>query len=403
MKKNNTGLVILIGINIMLVISSTALLHANEAEFILDRFPGVGPFEFSLFDTVLYVAYMLFGPFTGYISAFSGKRKVFVISGAVGTAFAIALMPIVKVYLLLLVLRFVQGMFCIASWQTLMTLILDLSDKGNRGRNMGIFGIFMSTAMGVSPVLGGFLARLSLVAPYYTAVLFCLLAALLTHFLVPETPVHTENIKPRLEDSLLLAYHKPRLFIPGLFNLVDRLHMGFIIFMLPLMVREVLNLGPEYRGMLLGINGSAYILLQYPIGRLSDKWGRYKLLIAGSLSYGALLMLAGPAAAAGLLPLAGLFFLLGIFSGVSGPPNSALLGDLVTKTENPLAMGFFNFTGNIGMVFGALFGGFCLEIGNFSSAFIGAGMIELSVLGINLFLLKSGIGKELKKEGNKIV
>ena len=380
--------IILISILIMLVISSTALLHANEAEFILDRFEGVSTFSFSLFDSVLYASYLIFGPIAGLLSARKGKRKLFVLIGSAGTALSTLLMTFAGNYPLLLLLRFLQGMFCVSAWQTLMTMILDLSDRTNRGRNMGIFGTFMSLAMGLGPVAGGALAGISLFAPYYSASIQCTAAAIICLLFISEPPVKVENIKPSVIDSILFARKRPGIIVPAMFNLVDRLHMGFIIFMIPLMLRELMDLGPEFRGMLLGINGLPFIMLQYPIGRLSDRTGRIKLLLTGSIGYGVLLCLTGPVAGYGLLPLSLLFFCLGIFSGFTGPPNSALAGDFVTAEENPLAMGFFNLFGNMGMVFGSLFGGLMLSFSGFSIAFVAAGAVELATLMMNVIILR---------------
>ncbi len=394
MQKNLLAKILLISISIMFVISSTSLLHANEAEFIIDRFEGIDSFKFSLFDSFLYAAYLIGGPIAGLASAKVGRRKPFVIGGAVVAAAMTILMTVAGNYPLLLVLRFLQGFFCVASWQSLMTMVLDYSDDTNRGRNMGIFGSFMALSMGLGPVLGGVLASIHLFAPYYVSAAQCLLAVVITFLFISEPGMKLENIKPKLVDSFAFARHRPALMVPALFNLVDRLHMGFIIFIIPLMLREVLQLGPEYRGMLLGVNAIMYIILQYPMGRLSDRVGRYKLLLIGSIGYGSLLCLTGPVGAMGLIPLVVLFFVLGIFSGFAGPANSALVGDIVNKDENPLAMGFFTLFGNVGMVTGSLFGGMMLSVTNFTVAFIVAGAIELSTLAVNISLLrKYGITK----------
>ncbi len=380
--------VIFSGAAIFFTVAPVALLHANEAEFILDRFEGVSTFAFSLFDSLVYAAYLVFGPLAGWLAAKTGRRKFLVLLGTAGLTVTTLVMPLISSYPVLLLIRFFQGMFCVSAWLTLMTLILDLSHSGNRGRNMGIFGVFLSLAMGASPVLGGVLAGASVFAPYYTAAAMAAAAALITVFLLPNLEIKLENLRPSLGKSLAYIRQRPHLVVPGLFNLVDRLHMGFIIFMVPLMLRELLQLGPEFRGMLLGINGLPFILLQYPVGRLSDRIGRYKLLITGSVGYGLLLCAAGFAAGWGFAALIAVFFLLGIFSGLTGPPNSALVGDMVPRGENPLAMAFFGFLGNAGMVIGSLFGGFLLTVSGFTFAFIAAGLVELITLALNMFLIR---------------
>lgn len=404
MNKRSAVKILLISLSIMLIISSTAVLHANEAEFILDRFDGLSSLAYSLFDSILYAAYLIAGPMVGLFSARTGKRRPFVVWGGLMTAVASFSMTLVGSYPLLLAVRFIQGAACVFAWQSLMTMILDLSTDENRGRNMGIFGTFMALSMGLGPVVGGLLAGRHLFLPYYYSAAACIAAVLIAVFFVREPEFKQENIKPGLSEILLFVKKKPGIIVPALFNLVDRLHMGFIIFIIPLMLRELMHLGPEFRGMLLGINGSAYILLQYPVGRLSDRTGRYKLLLTGSIGYGLLLCFAGPAASAGLVPLGILFFSLGIFSGFTGPPNTALVGDIVSREENPLAMGFFNLFGNVGMVFGSLFGGLMLSAAGFTAAFIGAGLIELGTLVLNVYLMnRMKLKASLKNERGEVV
>lgn len=399
-RKSSIGQVLLISLNIMLVISSVALLHSNKAEFVLERFEGVSEFAFSLFDAVIYFAYLITGLGIGFLSARWGVRKPFIAAGTLGTAIITFLLPLIPSYGLLLFFRFVQGVFCVTAWQTLMTLILDHSDESNRGRNMGIFGLFMAAAMGLSPMIGGALGSRALFLPYYVAASQCLFAFVISLLWVKEIPPQDKSRKPAFSDVIRFASKRKVLLVPALFNFIDRLHMGFILFVIPLMLKDLLKLGPEYRGMLLGVNGAAYIVLQYPIGRLSDKIGRKKLLVCGSIGYGVLIGFAGFTAEFGLMPLVALFFVLGIFSGLSGPPNSALVGDLVAPHENPLAMAFFNFLGNVGMMFGPLFAGVALSVSDYKGAFAVAGMAEIVVLALNLTVLyffnKSRFSKEVQ-------
>jgi MFS transporter, DHA1 family, tetracycline resistance protein len=376
------------GFSTLFIITATALLHANKAEFILDRFPAISSVQFALFDSVLYLAYLAGGLFIGIIAARTGKRKLYILIGSLGTAGSTIILTVLDTYTAILAVRFIQGLFAVSAWQMLMTLVLDLSNPANRGKHMGIFGTLMGIAMGTSPAAGGFLASVSLFTPYYAGSAAAL-AAFLTAALFLEDPANITERERKLsyKSMFLLIVKKPLIIVPSLFNFVDRLHMGFIIFALPLLIRDVLKLPPSYRGMILGINGTMYIILQYPIGRLSDTFGRYRLLVFGSLGYGILLGLTGPAAALGFIPLAILFAVLGVFSGFTGPPNSALLGDLVEPEENPLAMGFFSLWGNIGIVAGPLIAAFFYQQ-SAGAAFLAAGIIELTALGFGMVMLK---------------
>ena len=379
------------GFVIFLLILGNALLHINQAEFLSHRYGELTELQLSLFDTTLYAAYLITGLFWGWSMSKSGRRTPFAVSGAALSAVILFIQPWLPGFGFMLVLRFVHGAVFIAAWQSLLTLILDYSMDGNRGRNMGIFGLFMALGMGTGPVLGGVLAEWGDAVPYYTASALHAIAMLWAWISLKEASGQYE--KPALKESLFLAARKPLLWIPAMVNFVDRFHMGFILFALPLFIRDVLNLSPIYRGLLLGVNALAYIILQYPIGRLSDRFGRMTFLIIGSSGYGLLLMGAGILGQWGLVPLALCFFALGICSGLSGPPNSALVGDLVAPAENPAASAFFNFAGNWGMFMGPLFAGLTIGSLGYTPAFMLAGAVELASLAVVLLGIKS-LGKK---------
>lgn len=363
-----------------MIVTSVSVLHANYYEFIQLRFLGLTDFEISFFDTVLYLSYLIIGIIIGILSDRWGKRKVFIILGSGGSIIFFWLMPLTLIYPVLLVFRFCQGAFTVMAWQVVMTLILDLSTTKNRGRNMGLFGIFLVAAMGLGPVLGGFLARIGVFFPYYFAMILSGIVFILSLVLLKE-PSEIKKQQPTLKQSFSIINRHPKLIIPGVFNFVDRFHMGFIIFITPFFLQNVLGLGPELRGMVLGIYALPVMFLQYPMGKLSDRIGRYKPLLVGSLAYGIILSIIGYLGSFHFVILIALFICLGVFAGFTTPPAMALVGDFVKREDNAMAMGFFNFLGNLGIIIGPLIAGLVATLSNYAMAFFIAGIIELISLG----------------------
>lgn len=384
--KKNISKVLIIGFSTFLMIFSVSILHANEYEFIILRFPGLTLFEVSLFDSVLYISYLIIGIIIGILADHLGKRKIFIIAGSAGSIIFFSLMITATNYGILLIFRFLQGSFTVMGWQMLMTLVLDIASPENRGKFLGIFGIFLALAMGFGPMFGGIIASYGVFIPYYVAIVVNVIVLIIVLLLLKD-PSYLKK-RPSFKENLTIIQRRPELIVPGIFNFVDRLHMGFIIFILPLFVQIVLGLGPEIRGMIMGIFALPFIILQYPMGKLSDKYGRYKLLIPGSLGYGIILTLTGYFGLFGLGLLIGAFLILGVFSGITGPPSMALVGDIAEGKDNAMAMGFFTFVGNLGMVIGPLIGGLVVDYGNFVFAFIIAGLIELISLGICLLFAR---------------
>ncbi|MHA2366068.1 MAG: MFS transporter [Candidatus Hodarchaeales archaeon] len=380
-----TKRVIFLGILTLFTITATALLHTNQTEFILDRFPNITELELSYFDTTLYISYFLMGICIGIISDQLGKRRLFVIIGSLGSAVFYFLMTLTTNYPVLLVFRFFQGCFTVITWQILMTLLLDVSTSKNRGKNMGIYGIFLALAMGLGPMLGGFIASIDVFIPYYTSVILSTCVFILSALLVQDP----DNLKknPSLKQNLSIVKNNPKIVIPSLFNFIDRMHMGFLLYIIPLYISIILDLEPELRGMALGIYALPFILLQYPAGRLSDKYGRFPPIIIGSIGYGIILSVLGYFGSFGFIYFVFFLFILGIFSGITFPPVMALVSDSVKKEDNAMGMGFYSFFGNLGITIGPLLGGILINFGSYTLAFFVAGLLEVIVLLVSLVII----------------
>ena len=382
--------VIFLGIITLLAVTSTAILHSNEQEFILDRFVDISSFELSLFDTMVYVAYFIAGLVIGILSDKLAKRKLFVLIGSIGASIFFIFMTLTLNYFLLLFLRFIQGCFSIMVWQMLITIILDLSTPNNRGKNMGIYGAFLAIGMGLGPMLGGFIAEAGVFVPYYVASGLMVIVLLLSFFLK-----EPDSLKERssLKESLSIIKNKPKIIIPSLFNFIDRLHMGIIIFALPLIIgldvtEGGLGLDAKYRGIAFGIFALPFILLQYPFGRLSDKIGRYTPLIIGSCCYGIILSLLGYFGKSTYSILLIFLVILGILSGITTPPTLALIGDTIENSKkHGVGMGVFTLFGNIGIAIGPSLAGLLLNHG-FGLTFLVVGILELFFLTINVLLIR---------------
>ncbi len=391
---SNTKRVVLLGILTLLAISAASLLHVNQPEFILDRFVGVTEFEYSLFDSTLYLSYLIMGITTGLLSDRWGKRREFVLVGATGSMLFYWLMTTTLSFPMLLLYRFLQGSFTVMVWQTFMTLAIDFSDKHNRGKTMGIFGAFLAISFALGPAVGGIIAKIDVFLPYYAAVGLNAVVLVIALIALRDPPMTKK--RPTLGQSFMIARKKPELLVPGLFNLIDRLHIGFILTALPFFLSVVLGLDEGLRGMSLAIFAMPYIILQYPMGKLSDKYGRLPQLVVGSIGFGIVLSMIGIVGMTGFDILLIMLVILGIFAGITSPPSMALVGDIVGKEDSAMGMGFFNFLGNLGITVGPIVFGVLMPIIGLNNAFVVVGLLELITLGVNVILVKTVFKDRIK-------
>lgn len=384
---SSTRRVVLLGVLTLFTITAAAILHVNQPEFIRDRFVEITDFEYSLFDSTLYLSYLIVGITTGVLSDRWAKRRIFVLVGAIGSIVFYLLMTTTLSYPMLLLYRFLQGSFTVMAWQTFMTLAIDFSESHNRGRNMGIFGAFLAIAMGLGPAIGGIIASAGVFVPYYAAaglnvVVFAIALAGL------RDPPMTKT-RPTLTQSFMLARKSPELVVPGIFNLFDRLHIGFILTALPFFLSVILGLDESLRGMSLAIFAAPFIILQYPMGKLSDKYGRIKQLVVGSFGFGVVISIIGFVGIQGFNLLLVMLAVLGLFAGITSPPAMALVGDIVGLEDTAMGMGFFNFLGNLGITIGPIIFGVLNPVIGMANAFVVVGILELITLALNITLIRT--------------
>lgn len=163
---------------------------------------------------------------------------------------------------------------------------------------------------------------------------------------------------------------------------IDLLGFGIILPLLPY-IAEKYSATPVMIGLLSGV----YSLFQFisgPIlGRLSDRYGRKKLLIISQLGSMAGYVLL---AVAGSLPL---LFLSRTIDGITGGNISiaqAYMADVTDKKTRAKGMGLLGAAFGIGFMFGPAIGGYLSKYGFAAPALFAAGISLLSTLATSLFL-----------------
>jgi MFS family permease len=323
-----------------------------------------------------FAAYIAFVGVWGLASDVTGRRRSFIIAGAVAGAVgygALAVVPSLGSVPFegVLLLRVFQGAMTIGAFSLTMTMLMDLD--GGHGRNMGAAGIAIGLGAALGAPVGGQLTEVNPVAPLVVAagLLFCV-GALVS--VVPDRTSGTRRGVRALVDSVR---HRPALTIPYAFGFVDRLTAGFFALVGTLYFQDAFGLGPAATGLVLACFFAPFALLQYPLGVLSDRVGRTVPIVVGSLCYGLGILAVGAAPSIGLVVVA--MLCVGVLGALIAPATMALVTDLADENERGTAMAGFNLAGSLGFLGGFLIGGTVAGSYGYGAAFLVVGGLEIAI------------------------
>lgn len=383
MRKNNREIYVL-GILTFILMFSVTLIYPSMEKFVMERFMVESVAKTSLFVSVNLAAYVIFSLIWGSISDKIGKRKVFIVLGFLGNAilmFGLTLAPTMDI---LLLLRFIEGSFTIMAFSLLMTSVLDIVKHTHYGRSMGILGAGMALGNALGAPVGGKIGAIDPVYPLYFGTAMLLAGALIASISLKERKL--ESRPASFKDALLLLKEEKRIFIPYAFSFVERFTVGFFVGVFPLMLAMKYNMGPAQIGMYMAAFLIPFAFLQYPLGAISDKIGRTKPLIVGSILYGIAVSIVGYVEPQ---MLAYVMVIGGIVGALMYSPSAALAGDFADPSRRGTAMGGFNMFGSLGFAIGPFIGGLIADMYGFQVSFAVAGAAVLVIAIIFIpFLLK---------------
>jgi len=332
-----------------------------------------------------YGAFVTVAVVWGAASDALGRRAPLVVAGAVGGAASyllLASLPALGVgFGGALLVRVLGGAFTIGAFSLGITMLMDLA--GGNGRNMGAAGIAIGLGAALGSVAGGQLSALSPFGPVYAGAAV-LAAAGLVAATVDETVDETSSAAdPAAPDrrgvgaAIDTLRSTPALGVPFAFGFVDRLTAGFFSLVGVFYFGDVFGLDAAGVGIALALFFLPFALLQYPLGSLSDRIGRFLPVVAGSVGYGVTII------AVGLAPTVevamGLMVLVGVAGAFVAPATMALVTDLVDPAERGVAMGGFNVFGSLGFLAGFLIGGVVGASTDYLTAFLVVGGLEIAI------------------------
>jgi DHA1 family multidrug resistance protein-like MFS transporter len=320
---------------------------------------GVSPSAIGLTIAVYGLARFLVAVPAGRLADRVGRRGTLAVGGAV-TVLGNLLCAAAPSYALFLSARFVAGAGAALTLTAAQIVLADISVPSQRGRMMGIYSGVFAFAVGVGPYPGGLLAeRFGLTAPFMAYAALGSLVAVVAWLRVPETRAArlthatSRSPVPGFAQQLRLLAISPGFLLVSLIGFTAAVaRTGAVFNVVPLMVKDRLDLAPDQIGLGLSLVSLGALVLAYPSGVLVDYFGRKAVIVPATVISGF------ASALFALTPSFGWYlFACGVWGfalGVASDAPGAYAADTAPPGMNAAVMSSYRMLSDAGYVLGPL-------------------------------------------------
>lgn len=293
----------------------------------------------------------VFMPFVGRLSDKTG-RKTFISTGLLIYGLSCLGFIFADDYITLFCVRILQGCCSAMIVPIAQAYIGEISPPERVGTYMGQFNVAIFCGMGFGPFIGGAVNDIfGLDADFLLMGLLCAISFLLVVMFLPATKSEPVSKKAApLSYGTLLKLQQVRGIL--WFRFINAFLRGAVMTFLPIMGSTMLGLNGFQIGAAVSTGVLVTSFLQYPCGRLADRFNRKTLLLTGNLLY---------ACAIALFPLAPNFWLLltisffcGVLAAIPLPAATALIVEEGKKYGMGSLIALFNVAMSLGLGGGPL-------------------------------------------------
>ncbi|HYM70859.1 MAG TPA: MFS transporter [bacterium] len=327
---------------------------------------GVVVAAFAAVETVCKTAW-------GSLADRIGRRPV-VVGGLLLASVAPVLMSLLRVPLLFVPLRLVDGTGSAALWPSTAAAIADRTDRSRRASAMGTLNTFFLSGLALGPSLGLFVSGAfgDYRAGFYLASALLLAAAAVAARVLRDfdsrppanardgrgaagrregrfgTLVRSMLTSPRLATMLAIAF-------------VQMFGVGLLAPILVIYAHEVVRLSDQMIGLVFLGMVLAVAAASLPGGRLADRVGRARTVVWGMVMASVGMWLLPAAGRGNLVVLSVAAVLLGASYALSSPAWLALMSEAAPATGTATVMGASETAQGAGLIVGPVLGGFLYD------------------------------------------
>ena len=338
-------------------------------------------FQVGLLMSIYSLMQFFFAPMWGRVSDYKGRKPIILLS-LVGAGLSHIMFAFASTYWGLFLARTLAGFFG-ANIATAMAYVADVTDEGNRSKQMGLIGAAFGLGFIFGPFFGAELARfgehIGHLPPFGSSFAaigagsICLLNAVFAYFVLEESLIGQVAKKKTLmvheRIKLLFKYiKKPVVGVLLQTTFVVTFSMALMEATLFLFVQDLFDWELRKAGYGFAYVGVIMVITQgYLIRKWMPKFGEKKLLIAGAILLGLGLM--GIALSDTVAILAVAVTSLGVGTGLLNPSIVGSISLLSDKTEQGMSIGVNQSFSALGRIIGPAVGGWFYQVYGLRSPF----------------------------------
>jgi MFS family permease len=261
-----------------------------------------------------------------------------------------------------------QGAADAMTWVVGLALIADLYGEDERGGAMGLAMAGSSLGIIIGPVIGGWLYEIGGIRLPFFAVAALAGVDLVAFSIVTPKTEHVRVAATSIRDLLKV---RP-IFACAVMVVAAAATMAMLEPVMPLLFESRFGLGPASIGTLFGMAALASAAMHPLYGRLSDRWGGRRLMLAGLLGSAAMLPVMNLAtdfrsAAFVMVPM-------WMISGMIITPSLTYFAQMASRAgveAYGVVYGVYNVAWAVGLMSGPAIGGFLFERIGFARLTVG--------------------------------
>jgi MFS family permease len=253
---------------------------------------------------------IIIAPLIGVLADRHGRREVLVpcvllfsVAGGLGTV-----APNVWV---LIALRLLQGVGSAGVINLVVVIIGDHWEGAERARIIGRNAAVLTVAIAVLPPIGGLLTEVGDWRAPFAVYPLGLVTAWLAATYLPRTERRDVTFREQITEATPYLRAPTVVRTLGAGVVVFLLIFGLLLTVLPVYVDVRFGVGPSWRGVLLGLPAVTSTVAALALGRLTERFGRHRLLLVSAALFAAALAIIAGAPVFALVAAGVLVFGLG--------------------------------------------------------------------------------------------